>query len=142
MPGGDRTGPMGMGPMTGRGAGFCAGYGIPGFMNPGVGWGMGPRGGRGSFGRGGGRGRRNWFWATGLTGWQRAAMGWPAYGMPAPVPPNPAAPYPTAPYPTAPYQPTAEQELAALREQVKFMEDGVKEAQERIRELEKETEQK
>lgn len=24
MPGGDRTGPMGMGPMTGRRAGFCA----------------------------------------------------------------------------------------------------------------------
>ena len=52
--------------------------------------------------------------------------------MPAPVPP----------YPAAPYQPTAEQELAALRDQVKFMEDGVKEAQERIRELEKENEQK
>ena len=26
MPGGDRTGPMGMGQMTGRGAGYCAGY--------------------------------------------------------------------------------------------------------------------
>ena len=25
MPGGDRTGPMGEGPMTGRGAGYCAG---------------------------------------------------------------------------------------------------------------------
>ncbi|MCD6310782.1 MAG: DUF5320 domain-containing protein, partial [Candidatus Eremiobacteraeota bacterium] len=24
MPGGDGTGPMGMGPMTGRGMGFCA----------------------------------------------------------------------------------------------------------------------
>ncbi|HEX2957156.1 MAG TPA: DUF5320 domain-containing protein [Chitinispirillaceae bacterium] len=28
MPRGDRTGPM-----TDRGAGFCAGYGTPGFMN-------------------------------------------------------------------------------------------------------------
>lgn len=27
MPRGDGTGPMGMGPMTGRGAGTCAGYG-------------------------------------------------------------------------------------------------------------------
>ena len=32
--------------------------------------------------------------------------------------------------------------LAALRDQVKFMEDGVKEAQERIRGLEKESGQK
>jgi len=34
MPGGDGTGPAGMGPMTGRAAGYCAGYGMPGFMNP------------------------------------------------------------------------------------------------------------
>ncbi|MBN1835246.1 MAG: DUF5320 family protein [Spirochaetales bacterium] len=34
MPRGDGTGPAGMGPMTGRAAGFCAGYGVPGFMNP------------------------------------------------------------------------------------------------------------
>ena len=33
MPGGDRTGPMGMGPMTGRAAGYCAGYPVPGFLN-------------------------------------------------------------------------------------------------------------
>ncbi|MBN2713428.1 MAG: DUF5320 domain-containing protein [Planctomycetes bacterium] len=53
MPRGDRTGPMGMGAMTGRGAGFCAGYSVPGFMNPvagrrfGRGMGMGFRRGRG-----------------------------------------------------------------------------------------------
>ena len=34
MPGGDRTGPAGMGPMTGRVAGFCAGYPLPDYMNP------------------------------------------------------------------------------------------------------------
>jgi hypothetical protein len=34
MPAGDGTGPMGMGPMTGRAAGYCAGYPVPGFMNP------------------------------------------------------------------------------------------------------------
>ena len=33
MPAGDGTGPMGMGPMTGRAAGYCAGYPVPGFMN-------------------------------------------------------------------------------------------------------------
>ena len=26
MPGGDRTGPLGMGPMTGRGLGYCTGF--------------------------------------------------------------------------------------------------------------------
>ena len=40
MPFGDGTGPRGMGPMTGRGAGFCAGFGAPGFANPMLGGGM------------------------------------------------------------------------------------------------------
>lgn len=30
---GDGTGPMGMGRMTGRGAGFCAGFSAPGYAN-------------------------------------------------------------------------------------------------------------
>jgi len=34
MPAGNGTGPMGLGPMTGRAAGYCAGYPVPGFMNP------------------------------------------------------------------------------------------------------------
>ena len=37
-----------MGPLTGRGLGFCAGFGMPGYANPGYGAG---------FGRGFGRGR-------------------------------------------------------------------------------------
>jgi len=37
MPRGDRTGPAGMGPMTGSAAGYCAGYPAPGFLNPYVG---------------------------------------------------------------------------------------------------------
>jgi hypothetical protein len=43
MPFGDGTGPMGLGPMTGRGGGFCAGFGMPGFANPMPrrGWGRG-----------------------------------------------------------------------------------------------------
>jgi len=52
MPRGDRTGPAGMGPMTGRAAGYCAGYPVPGYMNPsggrlglGFGWGRGRWGG-------------------------------------------------------------------------------------------------
>ena len=64
MPRGDRSGPNGMGPMTGRGAGFCNGYNAPGFMNNGVagsgyGRGAGMGAGRGFGGRhmGGGYGR-------------------------------------------------------------------------------------
>jgi len=37
MPQGDRTGPEGQGPMTGRAKGFCVGSDRPGFVEPGVG---------------------------------------------------------------------------------------------------------
>jgi hypothetical protein len=50
MPRGDRTGPGGMGSMTGRKAGFCSGSNSPGYTNS-------YGGGRGSF-RGSGRGMR------------------------------------------------------------------------------------
>ena len=33
MPRGDHTGPMGRGPKTGRGFGYCAGYGMPGYAS-------------------------------------------------------------------------------------------------------------
>ena len=33
MPGGNRTGPLGQGPKTGRGLGFCSGNDQPGFEN-------------------------------------------------------------------------------------------------------------
>jgi len=68
MPREDRTGPAGMGPMTGRRMGICAGYSDSGFMfnSPGYGIGRGMRSGRG-FGRGMGfdRGR----------GWRRGGYG-------------------------------------------------------------------
>ncbi len=66
MPRGDGTGPTGMGAMTGRAAGYCAGTGMPGFANfaPGRGLGM-------NFGRmrsfGGGRRNQNRFYATGMS---------------------------------------------------------------------------
>jgi hypothetical protein len=61
MPGGDGTGPLGQGPMTGRAAGFCAGYPNPGFSKPGYGQGFG-RGRDRGIGRGfWGRGRRFWY---------------------------------------------------------------------------------
>ena len=128
MPGGDRTGPAGMGPMTGRAAGYCAGYPIPGYMNPikGRGFGYG-------FGRGG-WGRRNWFHATGLTGWQRAEYGYPAaggYGW--------GVPYVGA---SAPYGPTKEQEMDMLKGQTEVLEDTLSGIQKRIQELEAEKQSK
>jgi len=70
MPGGDRTGPRGTGPRTGRAAGYCSGAGVPGYANPVERLGLG----RGS--RGGGRGWRNMFHATGFPGW---APGFPGF---------------------------------------------------------------
>jgi len=126
MPGGDRTGPLGAGPMTGRAAGYCAGYSTPGYMKPGPGWGFGIWG-RG--GRGGGRGWRNWFHATGLTGWQRVRPGWSAYGAP--------WGYPT-PYAS---NITKEQEIETLKGQAKYFEDAVEEIRKRIQDLETKSDQ-
>jgi len=88
MPGGDRTGPMGMGPMTGRAAGYCSGSGMSGYTNPvpGRGFGMGFGRGYGACGRGfggGGYGRRNMYYATGLPGWMRFGGYAAPYGYPA-----------------------------------------------------------
>lgn len=65
MPGGDLTGPLGAGPRTGRGMGYCGGYDQPGFANlaPGFRGGFGFR--RGCMGRG----WRHRFYATGVPGW-------------------------------------------------------------------------
>ncbi len=41
MPGGDRTGPLGLGPGTGWGRGPCFGFGAPGFYYGGRGRGFG-----------------------------------------------------------------------------------------------------
>jgi hypothetical protein len=48
MPKRDKTGPMGMGPMTARGAGCCNDFAVSGYVNP-IGF--------GGFGGGFGRGR-------------------------------------------------------------------------------------
>ncbi len=121
MPFGDGTGPQGAGPMTGRAAGFCAGYNMPGYANP-IGF---RRGGGAGIGRGG-RGRRNWFYATGMPGWQRAAAGYPAWGGFAP---------PHVPYTRTM---TAEQELADLNDQIEYYEKVVENLRKQITKLESE----
>lgn len=78
MPGRDGTGPMGQGPMTGGGRGWCGGGAGRGRgMGRGMGAGWGGGGGRGGAGAGRGWRHRNMFHATGLTGWQRAGAGAP-----------------------------------------------------------------
>ena len=122
MPGGNGTGPAGMGPMTGRGAGFCAGYAVPGYANPvgGRGYGMGFGGGRG-MGRGRGFGRG--------FGLGRVGYGAPAWaGVADPYPAN-ASFGPTV---------TAEQELEGLKQQAEFLQNSLSQISERINQLEKE----
>ena len=130
MPGGDGTGPTGAGPMTGRAAGYCAGNAAPGYVNPGGGRGFGGRG-RGGGGRGG-FGWRNRFYATGLTGWQRAAMGYPAFGGVAPG----AGPYPG---PVAPAM-DGEPQLEALKAQAEYLEETLDGIRKRMEELEAKSE--
>jgi len=74
MPFGDGTGPVGMGPLTGKAAGYCAGYPVAGYMNP-YGGRLRQYGGFiGGFagGRGSGRGYRHRFFATGMPSWLRS----------------------------------------------------------------------
>ncbi|MFY9189585.1 MAG: DUF5320 domain-containing protein [bacterium] len=66
MPFGDGTGPQGMGPLTGRRLGYCAGFPASGACSP---FGYGGRGFGFGRGRGRGRGFRHRYWATGMPGW-------------------------------------------------------------------------
>ena len=116
MPAGNGTGPMGFGPMTGREAGYCAGFSVPGYMNPmpGGGLGLGRGWGRG-WGRGRGQGR----------GWRH---GYHAMGLPVEPPRYGVDPY------YAP--PSGEHEAQALRTQAEHLEGALDEIRKRIAELE------
>jgi hypothetical protein len=123
MPRGDRTGPMGMGPMTGRGMGYCGGYGHPGWTAPGLGYGRGSWG--GGFGRGrggGGWGRQHRYHATGLPRWARwdAPPAW-TYG-----------------YPMEPPSPSREQEIDMLRGEAEWLKEQLDAINRRMDELNQE----
>ena len=136
MPRGDGTGPAGMGPMTGRAAGYCTGYTVPGFANTAAGRFYGA--GRSFIGARGGRNRgyRNWYRTTGLPGWQRYNMGIPAWGgMYAPT----VNPY-VNPYAGPDVAPDEEKEI--LKEQAEFLKQQIDDIQARLAELEKEPEKK
>jgi hypothetical protein len=73
MPGRNGMGPIGQGPRTGRGRGFCRGSAFVGGGPPqeqSLGMGCGGGGGRGWR-------HRHMFYATGLPGWQRKGMAEP-----------------------------------------------------------------
>lgn len=131
MPAGDGTGPMGAGSMTGRGMGYCSGFQAPGFANAGFG--------RGSAGRGAvpfGRGRGNRFWArtTGLPGWYRTGVGYPAFGRwPAQAQTVPVQ-QTGFPFP----QPTKEQELQSLDQEKDIIRQEMESIEKRIAEIKKE----
>jgi hypothetical protein len=109
MPGGDRSGPQGLGSMTGRGMGYCAGYTVPGTMNPaGVGFGN----------RGRGRGFRHMSYAR-MPGWMR--YGYPPYGI------NPITP-----------QYTKDDEIQFLKDQADYFKAALDDISNRLGELGKE----
>jgi len=114
---------MGMGPRSGRGAGYCGGYGMPGYANPAAPrMGMGWRRGWGGGGRGGWGGARGWGRHFGHGGWGRYGYGYaPAWGAPAGY-----------------YeQPTPEQETDFLKEQAKWLQEQLEGISDCIAELEK-----
>lgn len=107
MPRGDRTGPGGQGRMTGRGAGYCAGYDTPGYMNPMPGRGM-------DFGRG-----------AGFRGFGFAPI--------APVQPYPQQYQPTKEQETQ----MLENEAKAVEEEQKILKQELEEIKKRIEKLKK-----
>lgn len=89
MPRGDKTGPMGMGRRTGRGAGYCSGENRPGYATAGFGFrcglGLGRR--RGFRGGAAGRGFGAWIDRPGESAWERgqpSGIDAAPYGRPEP----------------------------------------------------------
>ncbi len=138
MPGGDESGPWGIGPMTGRGAGYCAGFNAPGFasgfdrrgMGFGRGMGRGYDMGEPVRGFGGGRGR----------GMERGLRGGFGYYEPGFFPPENDRmdiPY-NHRMPRTFSEPSPEEEKAYLEDQVRGMEAELEDMKKRIKELTKE----
>ncbi len=118
MPSGDRTGPMGQGPLTGRALGYCAGYDSPGYTK---GFGLGLGRGAG-YGRGMGRGFRRGDGGRGRE-WFHAGMPGPASYAPWFSPPS------------------REDEIKYLKSQSDSLKRTLKDIEKRISDLEKENKQ-
>ena len=126
MPAGNKTGPLGYGPMTGRGLGYCAGYRFPGFTKGmprgGMGYGLGRRGGLGR-GHGFGRGFGRRFYPD-------SPYDYPVYSR-EPYPGHYCPPYEAS---ISPEQ-QKEDEKAYLENVINNMEEDIKAMQERLQEL-------
>ncbi len=138
MPRGDRRGPDGAGPMSGRGMGYCAGFDAPGYVRPGVGRGGGGGGrARAGYGRGMRHGRGGYGYGAygyGGYGYGGGGPGWDAYGR------VPAGEYPegrpVAPVNARPLTPAEEAE--ALQAQAEYLEEALKDVQRRLNDMQKE----
>lgn len=119
MPRGDGTGPMGMGPMTGRRAGYCSGFPTPGFMNP--------IGGRLGLGVGRGRGFSPYSYYGAGRFPNIPYTPYPAYAG------TGAMPYGFSQAPEA----SPEQELSFLKDQGSALKSQTDQINSRIKELEK-----
>ncbi len=117
MPRGDKTGPAGQGPRTGRGLGYCSGFDAPGFMQPGFGRGMG-------YGRGMGLGRGMVF--------RRGRGGFFGMGFVPPIVPT-QVPY----YAPSVPQITKEQEKQILSQDLDFLENQIQVIKKRIEEIDR-----
>ena len=113
MPRGDRTGPAGAGPRTGRGLGYCAGYATPGYTKG------RPRGG-GGYGRGFGRGYGYW---------NRPPARPPYWNQPQ----QNYAPQGAGAYPSPRSE---EEELQILEEEAQMLKNRLEEIEDRMDELE------
>ncbi len=113
MPRGNGMGPNGLGPMTGRGMGFCAGSDLPGYLNCGYGGGYGRGLGLGFRHQGAGRGGYGFG-----PGWGFRAGGfrYPGYGPDF-------------------YAPTPEEEKGSLKNYADGLRSRLEEIESRIREL-------
>lgn len=105
---------MGLGPRTGRGAGYCSGFPVPGFMNPYV-----P-----GFGRGRGFGFGRGFWRFGR---QDYPFYYSRYSAP-PIQPATVPNYGT---------PRPEDEKAYIQDAITYLEKELKALKNRLVQLEK-----
>ena len=126
MPWGDRTGPDGMGPMTGRRLGYCAGFSSPGYTR---GYGMGRGLGRGfGRGRGGGRGFGRFFGRVPFFGPEPNYSGQDPY--------YPPRDFYGEPYPHASFtEPTKEEETSYLKKVAESLEKELVAIKERLEKL-------
>ena len=111
MPGGNGRGPMGEGPMTGRGMGYCSGGDIPT---------LGTMAGRRGFGMPLGRGRRGGRWAGGAPGGVAWRPGWAAWGD----------------YPDYAQSASPELERTSLKNQADLLEAELKRIRQRLADME------